>query len=200
MAKSRAMKKPSAALVKKPAVVIKVSGKHARDGTVQRRRHEDIVVHLKTELAQWIAALGDSAKSGGVYECIICGRVCDRRRNMVRHAETEKDQSTLLSTAEAPYFDENHPFVATCICICLLGHVFTCFPVGVACGVVAVARAMWLVQCAVSAQARCHMCAANKTYRCDSRTLWQHHVAMALPLLFLCVVYVLAFKKTYEWF
>ena len=50
MAKSRAMKKPSSALVKKPAVVIKVSGKHARDGTVQRRRHEDIVVHLKTEL------------------------------------------------------------------------------------------------------------------------------------------------------
>lgn len=88
MAKSRAMKKPSSALVKKPAVVIKVSGKHARDGTVQRRRHEDIVVHLKTELAQWIAALEDSAKSGGVYECIICGRVCDRRRNMVRHAET----------------------------------------------------------------------------------------------------------------
>ena len=43
----------------------------------------------------------------------------------------------------------------------------------------------------------CHMCAANKTYRRDSRTLWQHHVAMALPLLFLCVVYVLAFKKAY---
>ena len=39
----------------------------------------------------------------------------------------EKDQSTLLSTAEAPYFDENHTFVATCICICLLGHVSTCF-------------------------------------------------------------------------
>ena len=100
-----------------------------------------------------------------------------------------------MSAAEAPYFDENHPFVATCICICLLGHVFTCFPVGVACGVVAVARAMWLVQCAASAQTICHMCAANKTYRCDSRTLWQHHVAMALPLSFLWLVYVLAFKK-----
>lgn len=111
------------------------------------------------------------------------------------HAVSEKVQSTLLSTAEAPFFDENHTFVATCICICLLGHVFTCFPVGVACGVVAVARAMWLVQCAASAQTICHMCAANKTYRCDSRTLWQHHVAMALPLSFLCVVYVLAFKK-----
>ena len=120
--------------------------------------------------------------------------------SMAREGSSEKVQSTLLSTAEAPYFDENHPFVATCICICLLGHVFTCFPVGVACGVVAVARAMWLVQCAASAQTICHMCAANKTYRCDSRTLWQHHVAMALPLSFLCVVYVLAFKKTYEWF
>ena len=74
----------------------------------------------------------------------------------------EKDQSTLLSTTEAPYFDENYTFVATCICVCLLGHVFTCFPVGVACGVVAVVRAMWLVQCAVSAQARCHMCAAKQ--------------------------------------
>ena len=41
------------------------------------------------------------------------------------YAHAEKDQSTLLSTAEAPYFDENHTFVATCICICLLGHVFT---------------------------------------------------------------------------
>ena len=38
---------------------------------------------------------------------------------------SEKVQSTLLSTAEAPFFDENHTFVATCICICLLGHVFT---------------------------------------------------------------------------
>ena len=74
----------------------------------------------------------------------------------------EKEQSTLLSTAEAPYFDEYHPFVATCVCVCLFGHVFTCFPVGVACGVVAVVRAMWFVQCAVSARARCHMCAAKQ--------------------------------------
>ena len=57
-------------------------------------------------------------------------------------ALAEKDQSTLLSTAEAPYFDENHTFVATCICICLLGHVFTC--------VLLVLHVVWLrswVQC-----------------------------------------------------
>ena len=66
-----------------------------------------------------------------------------------------------LSTAGARCFDENNPSLAKCIRICLLGHVFTCFPVGVACGVVAVVRAMWLVQCAASAQARCHMYAAN---------------------------------------
>ena len=39
--------------------------------------------------------------------------------------------------------------------------VYMCF-VGVACGVVAVVGAMWLVQCAVSAQAMCHMCAAKQ--------------------------------------
>ena len=71
--------------------------------------------------------------------------------------------------------------LAKYICISLFGHVFICICVGVACGVVAVVRAMWFVQCAASAQARCHMYVASKTRRCDSRTLWQHHVAMALP-------------------
>ena len=90
---------------------------------------------------------------------------------------------------------KNH-ILAKYNCISLFGHVFIYIYiyiylfVGVACGVVAVVRAMWFVQCAASAQARCHMYAANKTCRCDSRTLWQHHVAMALPQLILCVVCV----------
>ena len=66
--------------------------------------------------------------------------VCSLRRPTELGASlVEKDQSTLLSTAEAPYFDENRTFVATCICICLLGHVFTC--------VLLVLYVVWLRSC-----------------------------------------------------
>ena len=102
----------------------------------------------------------------------------------------EKDQSTLLSTVLASYFAEKTTFLRnTLVFLSPVMYLYI---------IVSGLRAVWsqsCVQCGSCSvlQARKQdaiMYVANKTCRCDSRTLWQHHVAMALPQSFLCVVCV----------
>ena len=62
-----------------------------RGGFAQIRRRAGIVGHLKQELASWVTSLESEkgAKPQGNFACVVCGRVCDRRFNMQRHAVTQ---------------------------------------------------------------------------------------------------------------
>ena len=79
------VKKPAGAykhvIDKKPAVRSKAS--HA-----QAMRHQEIVSCLRVELAEWVQMLEDGNVNIRVVECPVCGRVSNRRRNMIRHAKS----------------------------------------------------------------------------------------------------------------
>ena len=94
MGKSSSPAHSAKTVIKKPAAlkgVNKVS-EGARVGNHQALRHRDIVSCLRMELSDWVQQL----EGGGNHEvklpktlvCPICGRSSNRRRNMVRHANT----------------------------------------------------------------------------------------------------------------
>lgn len=100
MAKFTNAKKPVIAAkkcsdVKKQVISKKTAGIQAKAKLpiiVRKRqvdRHAGIAVYLKREIAEWMQMLDSKeCKSRDVYECPLCGRVCDRLFNMKRHAET----------------------------------------------------------------------------------------------------------------
>lgn len=107
-----------AMLKKKPAgrvpakVVPNVMKKPARFSSGQQQRHQHIVEHIKTELAEWARAAGDTcAPSRSASECPLCGRVVDRRWNMLRHVEshTSGKLSGLIHALESNYAQQPHP-------------------------------------------------------------------------------------------
>ena len=86
-------KLPDLPLVK--TVVIKRPAKEVKKRPASRVamvRHQDIVAYIKEELAEWVAMLGDDHTgrntSTAIFTCPVCARMSDRRRNMVRHADT----------------------------------------------------------------------------------------------------------------